>query len=287
VTVEQPASGRGSALARVLGEARAGLSMYFLLLRAQAAAQMQYRVSFAVQVVSQFVTNLIGLLVIVLLFQRFPSLAGWSLAEVMLLYGLANLSFGLSDLLCGGFDGLSKMIKMGTFDRVLTRPVGTFAQVLASDVQIRRLGRVAQGVFGLWLAVSWLDIAWTLPKVLVLASAIVSGTVVFAAIWVIGAAITFWTVETSEVTNVFTYGGQELVEYPLPIYADGVQKFFTYVVPLAFVTYLPALFILDRLDPLGLPQVLQLASPLVAILFFLVARGCWALGVRHYQGTGS
>src|SRR3712207_6887600 len=44
------------------------------------------------------------------------------------LYGLGGLAFGISDLLCGGFDGLSKMIRLGTFDRVLTRPVGTFAQ---------------------------------------------------------------------------------------------------------------------------------------------------------------
>ena len=110
---------------------------------------------------------------------------------------------------------------------------------------------------------------------------------IFTAIWVIGAAITFWTVETSEVTNVFTYGGEALVSYPMPIYAEGVRRFFTYVVPLVFVTYLPALYILEKADPLGLPPVLQLCSPVVAVVFLFVARFCWALGVRHYQGTGS
>jgi ABC-2 type transport system permease protein len=159
--------------------------------------------------------------------------------------------------------------------------------VLASDVQIRRVGRIAQGAFALGLAVVWLDLAWTAPKVVVTILAVISGTVVFSAIWVIGAAITFWTVETSEVQNVFTYGGEELVSYPLPIYSEGVRHFFTFVVPLAFVTYLPALYILGREDPLGLPAVFQLGSPVVAILFFLFARLCWALGVRHYQGTGS
>jgi ABC-type uncharacterized transport system permease subunit len=33
--------------------------------------------------------------------------------------------------------------------------------------------------------------------------------------------------------------------------------------------------------------VLQLSSPVVAVVFLLVARLCWGLGVRHYQGTGS
>jgi ABC-2 type transport system permease protein len=59
------------------------------------------------------------------------------------------------------------------------------------------------------------------------------------------------------------------------------------VVPLAFVAYLPCLYILERPDPLGLPPPLQVSSPLVAAVFLLAARGCWALGVRHYQGTGS
>lgn len=263
------------------------LGLYAVLVRAQVGAQWQYRGSFVVQAVGQFLATFVDFIMLLLLFQRFPNIAGWTLGEVAFLYGLGGLAFGISDLICGGFDSLSKMIRLGTFDRVLTRPVGTFAQVLASDVQIRRLGKIAQGLITLGLALSWVEIAWTAPKVLVLVSAVVAGVVIFTAIWVIGAAITFWTVETSEVTNVFTYGGEALVSYPMPIYAEGIRRFFTFVVPLVFVSYLPALYILERPDPLGLPPALQLCSPIVAVAFLLVARFCWALGVRHYQGTGS
>lgn len=263
------------------------LGLYLTLVRAQIGAQWQYRGSFLVQATGQFFVTFIDFILILLLFQRFPSIAGWRLGEIAFLYGLGTLAFGISDLLCGGFDSLSRMIRLGTFDRVLTRPVGTFAQVLASDIQIRRLGRIAQGAVTLWIAIGWAEIAWTAPKVLVLVSAVISGTAIFAAVWVIGAALTFWTVETSEVTNVFTYGGELMVSYPMSIYAENLRRFFTYIVPLVFVTYLPGLYILDRPDPLGLPPVLQLCSPLVAVLFLLVARVCWALGVRHYQGTGS
>ena len=235
----------------------------------------------------QFLANFVGFIALLLLFHRFEDLAGWSRGEVAFLYGLGGLAFGASDMLAGGFDRLSISIQTGTFDRVLTRPVGVFAQVLASDFQLRRLGRMAQGAFVLGLSLTWLEVEWTGLKALVLVSAIVSGIVIFGAIWVIGAAITFWTVQTSEVTNVFTYGGEELVSYPMPVYGEGLRRFFTFVVPLAFVTYLPALYILDRPDPLGLPPALRFCSPLVAAAFFLVARGAWALGVRHYQSTGS
>ena len=51
------------------------------------------------------------------------------------------------------------MIRLGTFDRVLTRPVGTLAQVLASDIQFRRFGRIVQGLVSLALALSVLALA--------------------------------------------------------------------------------------------------------------------------------
>ncbi len=274
-------------LPNALRDLGAGISLYGRLVTAQVRSQLQYRASFALQVLGQFLASFVGFIAVLLLFHRFETLAGWSRAEVAFLYGLGGLAFGLSDLVAGGFDRLSIAIQTGTFDRVLTRPVGSFAQVLASDFQIRRLGRILQGAVVLGLALAWLDVAWSPLKLLVLLSAVVSGVVIFGAIWVIGAAITFWTVQTSEVTNVFTYGGEELVSYPLSVYGDGLRRFFTVVVPLAFVTYLPALYILDRPDPLGLPPALQFCSPLVAAAFFLVARGAWALGVRHYQSTGS
>jgi ABC-2 type transport system permease protein len=263
------------------------VGLYLVLIRAQISAQAQYRGSFALQVVGHFLATFTDFIVVLLLFQRFPSIAGWTLGEVTLLYGLGGLAFGISELLCGGFDNLSRMIRLGTFDRVLTRPVGTFVQVLASDIQFRRFGRIVQGLVSLALAACWVDVTWSAPKVLVAVSAVASGAAIFTAIWVIGAAITFWTIETSEVTQVFTYGGQLLVSYPMSIYAGGLRRFFTFVVPLAFVAYLPCLYILERPDPLGLPPLLQVCSPIVALVFLLAARGCWALGVRHYQGTGS
>jgi len=258
-----------------------------VLLGAQIRSQLQYRASFVLQALAQSTATLVDFIATVLLFQRFPTLAGWSLGEVAFLCGLGGVAFAVSDLACGGFDRLSIAIQTGAFDRVLTRPVGAFLQTLTSDFQIRRVGRIAQAALVFAVSLTWVQIDWTPLKLVVLLSAVVSGVAIFGAIWVIGAATTFWTVQTSEVTNVFTYGGSEMVSRPMPIYADWLRRFFTFVVPLAFVAYLPALYVLGRPDPLGLPWALQLCSPLVAAVFFLPAYAAWSLGVRHYQSTGS
>jgi ABC-2 type transport system permease protein len=121
----------------------------------------------------------------------------------------------------------------------------------------------------------------------VLAIALISGTVIYFSIFVLGASFCFWTVQGKEATHVFTYGGDAISSYPLDIYRGSVRRFFTFVVPLAFVNYEPALYLLGRPDPLGLPDVARVLSPVAAVLMALFARFGWQQGVRHYQSTGS
>ena len=91
----------------------------------------------------------------------------------------------------------------------------------------------------------------------------------------------------AEVASAFTYGGNTLTQYPLTIYPTEVVKVLTFVVPVAFVNWYPALFILDRSDPFGFPSWLQFASPLAAAVVLGATALVWRTGVRHYRSTGS
>jgi ABC-2 type transport system permease protein len=175
----------------------------------------------------------------------------------------------------------------GTFDRVLVRPRGALFQVIVDDFALRRVGRVAQAVLVLVIALRLLPIDWSLIRVVVLTSALISGTVIYFAIFVLGASFCFWSVQAKEATHVFTYGGDGLASYPLDIYRGSVRRFFTFVVPLAFVNYEPALYLLGRPDPLGLPDGVRLLSPVAGLAMALLARFGWQQGVRHYQSTGT
>jgi ABC-2 type transport system permease protein len=97
----------------------------------------------------------------------------------------------------------------------------------------------------------------------------------------------FWTIEALEVFNAFTFGGSFAAQYPLTIYAPWFRKFFTFVVPLALVTYFPVLIVLGRADPLGTGRLWQLTAPLGGVLFLLMSFGAWQLGLRKYTSTGS
>jgi ABC-2 type transport system permease protein len=264
------------------------LRLYLRLTGAGLRGQLQYRVSFALQVASSFTSTFVELLSVIILFRTFKDLGGWSVGDVAFLYGLASVAFGLTEMFGGeSFEHVSQLIKAGEFDRILTRPVSAFVQVLASDLQLRRLGRIAQGIFALVLAQRLTVIDWTGPKGVLFVVAVASTAIVFFTVFVIGAAICFWTIDSSEVQNIFTYGGTELASNPLHIYGRLVQSVFLYIVPLGLTSFYPALYILGKPDPFGLPGFVPFLAPLVAAVFFGIGLVIWEIGLRQYQSTGS
>ncbi len=87
---------------------------------------------------------------------------------------------------------------------------------------------------------------------------------VFAATFILTSCLTFWLVGSAEVDAAFTYGGNTMTSYPLSIYGPWLRRIFSFVVPLAFVTYFPGLYLLDKPDPLGFPTAFQFLAPVVA-----------------------
>jgi ABC-2 type transport system permease protein len=263
------------------------LSLYRRLIVAQLRSQMQYKVSFVLALLGSFLVNLTEFGVVAVLFTRVPLLAGWSLGEVALLYGLSGVSFAAAETVASALEEFQIHIVRGTFDRLLVRPRGALFQVLVEDFALRRIGRITQAALVLVIALRLLPIDWTFDKALVLGLTLVSGMVIYFGIFVLGAAFCFWSTQGKEATNVFTYGGDGLAGYPLDVYQPSIRRFFTFVVPLAFVNYEPALYLLGRPDPLGLPDVARVLSPVAALVMALLARVGWQQGVRHYQSTGS
>ena len=264
------------------------LSLYLRLIGARIRAQMQYKVSFWMDLLGFGLVTGLEFATIAILYGRFQSIGGWSIAEVALLYGMVSVAFSLAEMFSRGFDApFERMMQQGTFDTVLIRPLGSFFMVLASEFQLMRLGRTAQGLLVLGYALAVLPIAWTPAKLLLLPLTLLSGTAIYTALIVIGATICFWTIKTPEVINAFTYGGEDASSYPLSIYNGWIRSIFLFVIPIAFANYPTALYLLGRTDPFGLPAWAAWLAPLAAALFCAIALAFWRLGVSKYQSAGS
>lgn len=261
--------------------------IYRRLVGARIRSQYQYRLSFWLFLAGQFLIAFIDFISILVIFSHIPRLAGWSLTQVAFLYGLSGLSFSLADVFVSQVERIPLRVKSGTFDLVLTRPLGSLFQLSTEEFELRRIGKVIQSIGVLaWAAVA-VHVDWTVARVLVTVMAAASGMVIFGSVWVIGASATFWTVDSNEVVNAFTYGGNFMTQYPLQVYGPFLRRVLAIVVPLGFVAFFPSLYVLGQPDPFGAPTVVHLLSPLVATVIALAAWRAWLGGVRHYRSTGS
>jgi ABC-2 type transport system permease protein len=256
------------------------------LVGAQVRSQLQYRVSFVLDLSGSFLISFIDFLAVLVIFHNVSRLGVWSVREVAFFYALSSISFALTDLLIGHLDQFPQKIRDGNFDIVLVRPRGSLYQMVASDLALRRLGKAAQGAIVLVYALVALHLHWTAAKLALVVVTIPAGIVIFASVWVIGASLAFWTTDGGEFTNAFTYGGSFMAQYPIDIYASWLRRFLCYLVPLGFVVYFPSLYILGKEDPLGLPRFLDFSSPVVAVVAAAVSGTVWRGAVRHYRSAG-
>jgi ABC-2 type transport system permease protein len=268
---------------------RHALGVYRRLLGVQVRSQMAYRAAFLSELLAAGVVTLLEFASIALVFGRFEQLGGWSLGEVAFLYGLVEGSFGLMDLLFSGFDpqGFGLAVRRGTLDQLFLRPVPIGVQVMGSQLQLRRLGKVALGAAIFAGALRLVEVQWTAGKLAYLPLVVLGMVAFFGGLFVAGATLTFWTVESIEAVNILTYGGSYMVAFPMTIYQDWLRSFFTFVLPAIFLNYYPALYFLDKPDPFGFPSFAPFLAPAAGAAVLLASLAFWRFGLRHYQSTGT
>ncbi len=268
---------------------RFAAAIYRRLISVRIRAQLQYRVAFLLDLTAAAFGTVVGFGTLALIFERFDNIAGWTLGEVAFLYGMVETAFGIMDMIFSGFDPdtFGPLVQRGDFDKLLLRPINITLQVLGSDISLRRLGRIAQGAVILAIALTMVDVRWTLAKIVYLPVVLVSLVAFFGGLFIVGSTTTFWTVQRVEVINIFTYGGTEMMAYPMHIYAKWMRHFFTYVIPAIFLNYYPALYFLDRPDPLNMPGFAPFLSPVAGFGMLAAALAFWRFGIRHYTSTGT
>jgi ABC-2 type transport system permease protein len=266
-----------------MGELRA----YAALLGGHLRSLASYRASFTVELFAHIGGSALDIIAVLVLFRTTRTIGGFTLAEGLMIVSLSSCGFGLADLTVGNIDQLKTYVRTGTMDAVLVRPLGALAQLVLMDFPARKALRLVVSFGALAVALHLNDVAWNPARTALLVLAPLGGAVFFGAIFILSASLAFWWVDSGEVGNAFTYGGRDFTAYPVSVYAGWFRAVFAYGLGFAFVAYQPALALLGRSDPLGLPDWAGFVSPLVALLAAGVAAAVWRAGIRHYRSTGS
>lgn len=258
------------------------MGLYIKYISMHLKSQMQYKTSFFLTIAGQFLVSFSVLLGLYFMMDRFETVGGFTLEQVLLCFAVVLMAFSLAECFARGFDLFPQMLSNGEFDRVLVRPRGIIFQVLAGKVEFTRLGRLTQAVFVFSYSIPSSGVTWTWDKILTLFLMVACGTLIFFGLFLIYASFTFFTIEGLEFMNVLTDGGREFGTYPYSIYGDGVLKFLTYVIPLALFQYYPLLYLLDIEK-----SVFYMLTPLVGLLFLIPCYLFFRFGLSRYKSTGS
>jgi ABC-2 type transport system permease protein len=248
-----------------------------------AKVRVSYRGDFFISLATSFAATVFSLGFVVVLFQKASQLAGWTLPEVVFLWGFTQIPYGVFNVISMNlYDFGNNYIIEGKFDRVLLRPVSSLFQVLFETFRIESMQEIATGVFCMWWATRRLHIPWTPGKLALLVFFGICAGVIYVSVFLILSAASFWFEDRigvhPPVWNLIAFG-----RYPLSIYSGVVQFFLCWIIPFGLASYYPSVRLLGRsVTPEYAPLV-----PVVAAVFLTAAISLWNIGTRHYASTGS
>ena len=265
---------------------RRGLKFYFEIYRKillqDLKSKMSYRADFVISNIGMIVSNLVGFVTFYILFQNFPSINGWTMYEMLFLYGFSLVA--LTPVQCF-FDNnwnLRYAVKTGDFIKYCFRPINIFFYYISEVFDVKGLGQLAFGLGTLIFA--WRHLAIPVTPVIIVQTVLflIAASLFMIAIMNFAAATCFW-IQNSGYIMVIMFRFKDFAKYPASIFNSVFRIVFTFVIPIAFIAYYPALVVL-RPDSVPL---LSWLSPLIGLAFFYLSYMFWVLGARKYDGTGS
>jgi ABC-2 type transport system permease protein len=245
--------------------------------------RMAYRADFFAEIGATVLGTAASLAFVLALFSRIDDLNGWHRNEILFVYGLSLVPYGIFAMVSWNlYEFGDHYIIEGNFDRVLLRPVSPLCQVLFESFRVHTLAESLVGIGIVVATAAALDLAWTPFDVVWLLVAFVSGALIFVAVFGAVASLSFHFEDrigiAPPVFNLITAG-----RYPIDVFNPLVRFLLRWIVPFAFVAFYPSTHLLGHEEF----RHLCMLSPLVALLSLAVFGVFWRIGVRAYTSTGS
>ncbi|GAB4239509.1 MAG: ABC transporter permease [Elainellaceae cyanobacterium] len=244
------------------------------------AAELEYRVNFAIATLSSLGSLAGSLFSLFLFYQNDYTFQGWSWEEALIVLGVFTLLQGFSaTFLAPNLNQIVKQVQLGTLDFVLLKPINSQFWLSARTVSPWGLPDLLFGMMIIGYAGSQLGVA--APAYLAIVPPLIFGTISLYSLWFILGATSIWFVKIYNVTEVLR-GLLEAGRFPMAAYPVAYRFFFTFIVPVAFLTTVPAEALLNRTELWWL-----VGSAALAIALLLFSKAFWGFALRFYTSASS
>lgn len=257
---------------------------YFKVLRlfwsTAIATELEYRLNFAIATVTS-IANLVGSLFGLFLFYRTGyTFQGWSWQEATIVLGLFTLLQGFSaTFLVPNLNSIVKQVEQGTLDFVLLKPISSQFWLSTKTISPWGLPDLLFGMILIFYAGNNLGLEWQNYFASLIPLGL--GIIILYSLWFILGATSIWFVKVYNVTEVLR-GLLEAGRYPMVAYPAVYRFFFTFIVPVAFLTTVPAQAMLNRTE-----FVWIFGAAILAIALFCFSIFFWRFALRFYTSASS
>jgi ABC-2 type transport system permease protein len=225
------------------------------------------------------------LLVVWTIFHNTPQVRGWQWQHMLVLIGVYRMvAGGLRISILPNMHKLLEDIQQGTLDFVLLRPVNAQLLVSIREIIVYRVVDVILGLIVCIIGCVKLHGTVSPINLAMFVGVIAAGYVIVYGIWLMLATLCFWFVRIQNIEMVF-WNVFEAGRYPITIYPDWLRWMLTYVLPLAFITMIPAATFVG--DESKMPTAALGWAILLAAGTFFVSQRFWRFGLRHYSGASA
>lgn len=245
--------------------------------------KLEYKADFVLMLFAGSILQLLGLLFLGVLFSKIPPIQGWSMWEIVLLLASIYFTEGVVSFAFEGMWRMMRVVNMGELDRMLLRPVSPILQIVTYDLGIHGVGNMLTGIVLFVIALGQTHVTWTPDRILFMPVFLVSAAAIRIAISFAANCSAFWLTSFYNAFPLMVYQMADFAKYPTTLYTQPIPFFITVVLPYAFISYIPAVYIFNK-EPWGIGAWL---APVVALWCIVIARSVFYHGLRRYDSPGN
>lgn len=257
----------------MLTGAKNQIKVIFLSVKYNIMRQMTNKITFITNILFMILNNASFVIQWVILFSIKSEIGGYTLKQVILLWGLAASTYGLSHILFNKSYEISDLIINGKLDTFLVQPKNVFLSVITSDTSISAIGDLIYGYICLVLY------GITIKRFILFSVFTITGAVILTAFVSILGSISFWIVKGDIFADALANIMTNFATYPGTIFKNTIRLLLYTVVPVGISNYLPVETIMN-FNIYNCIYIITFAV-VITILAFLV----FNKGLKRYSST--
>lgn len=195
--------------------------------------EMLNKVTFLTNIGFMILNNATFIIQWLILFRLKEDIGGYSLREVMILWGLAASSFGLARILFARAFSLPELIIDGKLDSYLVQPKNVLLSVITSATNTSAIGDFLYGLLLLCL------FSFSVGRLFLFLLFTVTAAIIQTAFALLAGSLSFWFVRADTLGNHLLNCMISFSTYPDGIFRGTAKFLLFYVIPVGMAIYRP------------------------------------------------